>query len=85
MNDNATCCQSRARGAPENEQSEFLGLRYTEERSKSEIETRLCVAATRPSPVSRAEEIINNPRLSERNHTENERKQRDGFTKTYDR
>ena len=37
MNDSPVDCQSRARGVPENEQSEFLGLRYTEERSKAEI------------------------------------------------
>ena len=39
MNDSPVDCQSRARGVPENEQSEFLGLRYTEERSKVEIKT----------------------------------------------
>ena len=37
MNNSPVDCQSRARGVPENEQSEFLGLRYTEERSKAEI------------------------------------------------
>ena len=37
MNDSPVDYQSRARGVPENEQSEFLGLRHTEERSKVEI------------------------------------------------